>query len=359
MSVPNSVPLVILFYQIYLKIYVHNRLTSDGDAAKTSEVIMESTPKLKFGLNQSAIFWIAAAIAVFIVGLSSFFIVDETEQSVITRFGKYERTAGPGLQFKLPFGIDKNYNVPVKVVQTEQFGFKTVKAGRDNEYRNNIVSESTMLTGDLNIVDVEWIIQYRIVDPKQWLFGVFEKRQTIRDISHSVINALVGDRAILDIMSSERSAIENSALESMNANFKQLGLGINVIAVKLQNIVPPSGVQDAFEDVNKAIQDMNRFINEGKEAYNSEIPKAQGEADRQLQIAEGYAAERVNRAKGDVARFNSVYEEYRRSPKVTRDRLYLETMEDIFGAETKPVLIDGKLDNVLPIKTLENGGKQN
>jgi len=359
MSVPNSVPLVILFYQIYLKIYVHNRLTSDGDAAKTSEVIMESTPKLKFGLNQSAIFWIAAAIAVFIVGLSSFFIVDETEQSVITRFGKYERTAGPGLQFKLPFGIDKNYNVPVKVVQTEQFGFKTVKAGRDNEYRNNIVSESTMLTGDLNIVDVEWIIQYRIVDPKQWLFGVFEKRQTIRDISHSVINALVGDRAILDIMSSERSAIENSALESMNANFKQLGLGINVIAVKLQNIVPPSGVQDAFEDVNKAIQDMNRFINEGKEAYNSEIPKAQGEADRQLQIAEGYAAERVNRAKGDVARFNSVYEEYRRSPKVTRDRLYLETMEDIFGAETKPVLIDGKLDNVLPIKTLENSGKRN
>ena len=195
------------------------------------------------------------------------------------------------------------------------------------------------------------------MEPKQWLFVVLEKRQTIRDISHSVINTLVGDRAILDIMSSERSAIENIALENMNTNFKQLGLGINVIAVKLQNIVPPSGVQDAFEDVNKAIQDMNRFINEGKEAYNSEIPKAQGEAAKQLQVAEGYAAERVNRAKGDVARFNSVYDEYRRAPKVTRERIYLETMEEIFGADTKPVLIDGRLDNVLPIKTLENSAK--
>ena len=294
---------------------------------------------------------IGLLLAVIVLG-SSFFIVDETEQTVITRFGKYYRTAGPGLQFKLPLGIDKCYSVPVKVIQTEQFGFKTVKSGRENEYRNNITNESTMLTGDLNIVDVEWIIQYRIVDPKQWLFGVMEKNQTIRDISRSVINSLVGDRAILDIMGAERSSIENSALEMMNENFRQLGLGINVITVKLQNIIPPSGVQDAFEDVNKAIQDMNRFINEGKEAYNSEIPKAQGEADRRIQVAEGYAAERVNMAKGDVARFNSVYDEYRRSPKVTKDRIYLETMNEIFGSDTKPVLIDGKLDNVLPVKNL-------
>lgn len=303
-------------------------------------------------LKPAHFLWIIGLLLAVIVLGSSFFIVDETEQTVITRFGKYYRTAGPGLQFKLPLGIDKCYSVPVKVIQTEQFGFKTVKSGRENEYRNNITNESTMLTGDLNIVDVEWIIQYRIVDPKQWLFGVMEKNQTIRDISRSVINSLVGDRAILDIMGAERSSIENSALEMMNENFRQLGLGINVITVKLQNIIPPSGVQDAFEDVNKAIQDMNRFINEGKEAYNSEIPKAQGEADRRIQVAEGYAAERVNMAKGDVARFNSVYDEYRRSPKVTKDRIYLETMNEIFGSDTKPVLIDGKLDNVLPVKNL-------
>ena len=293
------------------------------------------------------------AIAV-LAGLSSFYVVDETEQAVITRLGKYTTTVGSGLHFKLPFGLEKNYNVPVKIVQTEQFGFKTVKAGRNNEYKNNISAESTMLTGDLNIVDVEWIIQYRIVDPKQWLFGVYEKQQTIRDISRSVINTLVGDRAILDVMGNERTAIETLGLEMMNENFKQLGLGISVIAVKLQNIVPPSGVQDAFEDVNKATQDMNRFINEGKEAYNAEIPKAQGEADRQIQIAEGYAAERVNMAKGDVARFNAVYEEYKRSPEVTKERIYLETMDEIFGSETKPSLIDGELENLVPIKNLKD-----
>ena len=315
----------------------------------------EKIKKVKKSFTPAIFTWlIILAIAVF-AGFSSFYVVDETENAVITRLGKYTKTVGSGLHTKLPFGIDKSYNVPVKVVQTEQFGFKTVKAGRNNEYKNNIGTESTMLTGDLNIVDVEWIIQYRIVDPKQWLFGVYEKQQTIRDISRSVINTLVGDRAILAVMGSERTNIETLALDMMNENFKQLGLGISVIAVKLQNIVPPSGVQDAFEDVNKATQDMNRFINEGKQAYNAEIPRAQGEADRQIQVAEGYAAERVNMAKGDVARFNAVYEEYKRSPKVTRERIYLETMNEIFSSEKKPDIIDSELDNMLPIKNLKSG----
>lgn len=311
--------------------------------------------KVKKGMSPSILVWLIILVVVIAAGFSSFYVVDETENAVITRLGKYTETVGSGLHAKLPFGIDKSYTVPVKVVQMEQFGFKTVKAGRNNEYKNNIGAESTMLTGDLNIVDVEWIIQYRIVDPKQWLFGVYEKNQTIRDISRSVINELVGDRAILDVMSSERSTIETLALDMMNENFKQFGLGINVIAVKLQNIVPPSGVQDAFEDVNKATQDRNRFINEGKEAYNAEIPKAQGEADRLLQVAEGYAAERVNMAKGDVARYNAVYEEYKKAPKVTKERIYLETMDEIFGSEKKPELIDSELDNLVPIKNLKDG----
>ena len=315
----------------------------------------EKIKKAKKPFSPAIFTWLIILALVVAAGFSSFYVVDETENAVITRLGKYTKTVGAGLHTKLPFGIDKSYNVPVKVVQTEQFGFKTIKAGRNNEYKNNIGTESTMLTGDLNIVDVEWIIQYRIVDPKQWLFGVYEKKQTIRDISRSVINTLVGDRAILAVMGSERTNIETLALDMMNENFKQLGLGISVIAVKLQNIVPPSGVQDAFEDVNKATQDMNRFINEGKEAYNAEIPRAQGEADRQIQVAEGYAAERVNMAKGDVARFNAVYEEYRRSPRVTRERIYLETMDEIFGSEIKPDLIDSELDNILPIKNLKGG----
>ncbi len=302
---------------------------------------------------------IGILISVFIVGafLSSLFVIDQTEQAVITRFGRYYKTVGAGLQTKLPFGIDRKYIVPgEQAVQTEQFGFRTTVTGVVNQYQNNITTESTMLTGDLNIVDVEWVIQYRISDAKDWLFSVQDRTKTIRDISYSVINELVGDRAILDIMSNERTNIQELAVEKMNEQFKKLELGITVTTVQFQNIVPPQGVQDAFEDVNKAIQDMNRFINEGKESYKSQIPKARGEAEQQLQIAKGYAAERVNRAKGDVARFNSVYEEYRKSPAITRERLYLETMNDVL-TKSKPVLVDGEIDNMLPLKNLDKKTK--
>ncbi len=310
----------------------------------------ENKPKKsKFGAS-TLVFAVIIVLVLALAG-TTMFKVDDTEQAVITRFGKYYKTVGAGLHLKAPFGIDRSYNVPIKVVQTEQFGFQTIKAGQVNQYKNGITKESTMLTGDLNIVDVEWSIQYRIVDPVAWLFNVQERKQTIRDISQSVINTLVGDRAF-DTMESERSAIQTSALELMNENFKQLGLGINVILVQLQNIVPPEGVQQAFDDVNKAIQDKNRFINEGKEVYNAEIPRAQGEANQQVLVAEGYASERINRAQGDVARFNAVYEEYRKSPKVTRERLYLEAMESVFNEQQNSTLIDSKLDNMLPIKNL-------
>jgi membrane protease subunit HflK len=163
---------------------------------------------------------------------------------------------------------------------------------------------------------------------------------------------LVGDRAIMDIMGPERSAIEAAGTEFMNETFRGYGLGIDVIAVKLQNIDPPAGVQEAFDDVNKAIQDMNRLINEGQQVYNEEIPKAKGEADRLVQVAQGYAAERVNKAHGDVARFNSVYEEYRRAPEVTRQRLYYEMIEEVFESGEGSVFIDRSLENFLPMMNL-------
>jgi membrane protease subunit HflK len=211
-----------------------------------------------------------------------------------------------------------------------------------------------MLTGDLNIVDVEWIIQYRIVDARAWLFNVQERVKTIRDVSQSVINLLVGDRAILNVIGPERTSIEEQGTVLMNETLKRYNMGISIIAVKLQNIVPPKGVQAAFEDVNKAIQDMNRLINEGKEAYNKEIPKAQGEADRLVQVAQGYAAERVNKAKGDVSRFNSVYDEYRKAPDVTRKRLYYEMIEEVFKDSEGTNLIDRRFNNFLPMKNLDS-----
>ncbi|OJF76252.1 MAG: HflK protein [Treponema sp. CETP13] len=310
---------------------------------------MAPKQKKKFRATPALIILILVLI---IAGLSigtSFFTVDETEQAVITRFGKYYTTMGSGLHYKIPFGIDKSYMVPVKVVQTEQFGFSTYN---NNSTKTSVKKESTMLTGDLNIIDVEWIIQYRIVDPAAWLFNVQERTQTIRDISQSVINTLVGDRAILNVMGSARSEIETEALATMNENFESLGLGINIIAVKLQNIVPPEGVQDSFEDVNRASQDMERYINEGKESYNSQIPLAQGEAEQTIQQAEGYATERVNEAKGDVARFNAVYQEYIKAPKVTRERIYLETMQEVYSAKDNQTLIDTQLENIIPVNNI-------
>jgi membrane protease subunit HflK len=308
-------------------------------------------PRMGKLFSPKAIIPLILVIALIILLGTSVYIVNQAEEAVITRFGKYITTKGPGLQFKLPFGIDKNYTVNVRAVQTEQFGYRTVKSGISSTYSGEI-SEATLLTGDLNIVNMEWVIQYRIVDSKAWLFNVNERTRTIRDVSRSVINMLVGDRAIMDIMSPQRSAIETAGAGLMNETFRSYGLGINVMVVKLQNVDPPAGVQEAFDDVNKAIQDMNRLINEGQQVYNEEIPRARGEADRLVQVAQGYAAERVNRAKGDVARFNAVYDEYRRSPEVTRQRLYYEMIEEVFKDEDGMKIVDRNLRNFLPMLNL-------
>ena len=312
---------------------------------------MKFTPPKIGKLSSSLVGMIIAGILVLILLGTSVFIVDQTEEAVITRFGKFIGTRGPGLQFKLPFGIDRNYTVNVRTVQTQEFGFRTMRGGNAPAYSSQ-TTESVMLTGDLNIIDVEWIIQYRVVDPKAWIFNVNERTSTIRDVSRSAINMLVGDRAIMDIMGVERSAIEDAGLVYMNEIFRSYGLGIDVIAVKLQNVTPPTGVQEAFEDVNKAMQDLERLINEGQQVYNEEIPKARGEAERIIQVAQGYATERVNKADGDVARFNSVYNEYRLAPEVTRQRLYYEMIEDVFKDEKDMVIIDRNLDSFLPLMNL-------
>ena len=312
-------------------------------------------PKAVKLLKPKSVITLAVITGLLITLGTSLYIVDQAEEAVLTRFGKYLTTTGPGLQFKLPFGIDKTYLVSVKNVQTEQFGFRTLSSGISPRYSGDS-NMSTMLTGDLNMVDVEWVIQYRIVDPVAWTFNVMERTQTIRDVSQSAINMLVGDRAIMDIMGFERNAIQSAGADYMNETFRSYGLGISVIAVQLQNTDPPQRVQAAFDDVNRAIQDRNRLINEGQQAYNETIPRTRGEADQQVQIAEGYATERVNRARGDIARFNAVYDEYRLSPDVTRQRLYYEMIEDVFKDDEGTVLIDRRFNNFLPFRDLNAEG---
>jgi membrane protease subunit HflK len=264
---------------------------------------------------------------------------------------------GPGLHFKVPFGVEKNYNVPTQRILKEEFGFRTLESNVVSTFSNqDFSSESIMLTGDLNIIDVEWIIQYQITDARAWLFGVDNQEKTIRDISQSVINMLVGDRTIFDVIGAERANIEVQGADLMNDLYKSYGLGIRVTTVKLQNIVPPKGaVQDAFEDVNKAIQDRSRLINEGKEAYNQSIPRASGQADQTIQESQGYATERVNQARGDVSRFLAVLGEYRQAPDVVRTRLYYEMYDQVFSGSEGTDLIDKNLKNFLPLKGMGGG----
>ena len=315
------------------------------------------TPQKQFNFKPKLLVIVIVVIALLVLVLSSFFVVDQTEQSVVLTFGKYNRIVGPGLHFKLPLGIEKNYNVPTQKIQNMSFGFRTEKAGINTVFSSgNYQKESLMLTGDLNIIDVQWIIQYRITNARSWLFNVQYREKTIRDISESIMNALVGDRAILDVIGRDRANIEVEAQDMMNKKFSSYGLGITVTTVKLRNIVPPKGeVQNAFEDVNKAIQDMNRLINEGKEQYNKEIPKAQGDAEKMILVAQGYATERVNEAKGNVSRFLSVLKEYEKNKKVTKDRLYIETMEKVFATNRGTDLIGKNLTNFIPLKTLQQG----
>ncbi len=343
-----------------------------------------SPPKMPFNLSPRLVIIILAVVIVIVIATGSFFVVDQTEQAVVLRFGKYMKTVGAGLQFKLPFGIDKNYNVPTEQIQREEFGFRSDRPGETTLYSAaDYPRESIMLTGDLNIIDVEWIIQYRIIDPRAWLFNVESVQggiglramppagataqdrrvKTIRDVTQSAMNALVGDRAVVDVIGAERTNIELQARERMNATFESYGLGISVTDVRLRNVVPPVGrVQDAFDDVNRAVQDFNRLINEGREQYNAEIPRADGQARRMIEEAEGYRVERVNTATGDVARFNQVLTQYRLDPRTTRTRLYYEMVEEVFTGGEQVQLIDRNLQNFIPLLNLSQeplpGGQQ-
>jgi len=311
-------------------------------------------PSSSGGFNPRVAVTIFIIIVLFATVVSSVFVVDQRETAVVLRLGRFLRSADEGLHFKLPFGVDRNINVETQVVKKLEFGYRTERAGVQTVFSaQDFPGESIMLTGDLNIVDVEWSIQYRISDPKAYLFNVQDQEKTIRDISQSVINQLVGDRAILDVIGTERENIEFIGQENMNEAFASYDLGIRVTALKLQNIVPPKGaVQNAFEDVNRAIQDRSRFIEEGKEAFNQAIPRARGQALQIVQEAEGYYEERINRALGDTARFRAVYEEYRENPKVTRSRLYFEMFEEVFKNAEGTDLIDRNLDNFIPLKNL-------
>ncbi len=304
-------------------------------------------------------------IAIGIVGVfvflslwSTWFTVQPEETGIVQRFGAVHRTVGPGLHFKFPDGIEMVRTVPTARVLKEEFGFRTAvsAAGQRTQFDDRTNKEvSLMLTGDLNVLDVKWIVQYRIEDPIHFLFWVRNTPQTIRDISESVMRRVVGNRLGSDVLTVARVGVSTEVKEEMQKILTEYEAGVRLVTVELQDVTPPDPVKPAFNEVNEARQDRERTINQAQEQANREIPKARGEAARTISEAEGYALERVNRANGEATRFRAILDQYKGAPEVTRRRLYLEAMGTVLPEAKAVYIVDSEQKALVPWLPVESG----
>ena len=290
------------------------------------------------------------------VGSSTVYSVKVDEVGVVQRFGKYVRTAQPGLSFKLPGGIEKVTKVAVRRIDKEEFGFRTVEAGVRTQYAVSKAYEGEylMLTGDLNVAVVPWIVQFRVKDPYQFLFKVRNVRATLRDLAESTMRLVVGDRSINEVIS-KREEIADQTRSLLQKELDEAETGIYVVTVEMKKTNVPEPVQPSFNEVNQAVQEKERMVYQAREQYNKAIPAAKGNAEKTIKSAEGYGLDRVNRAKGDASRFVAVYNEYSRAKDVTRRRLYLEALKDVLPKLGSKYIIDADQKNLLPLLNL---GKQ-
>jgi membrane protease subunit HflK len=300
---------------------------------------------------------IVGVLAVVAAAFSAFYTVGPEETGVVLRFGKFVRTTDPGLHFKLPLGIETAENVKTQRQLKQEFGFRTRQAGVRTQYATSgYQDESNMLTGDLNGAVVEWVVQYRIVDPFKYLFRVRNVESTFSDMSEAVMREVVGDRTVNEILTVGRQAAADIVEVKLQELCKQYELGVKVEQIVLQDVTPPDPVKPSFNEVNEAQQQRETLINSAQSEYNQIIPRARGEAQETIQQAEGYALDRVNRARGDAQRFNELFAAYQASPEVTRRRMYLETMETVLPKAKEKIIFDESLEGLLPLLNLRAGG---
>ncbi|MFA6600561.1 MAG: FtsH protease activity modulator HflK [Candidatus Omnitrophota bacterium] len=330
-------------------------------------------PPLKFGP------WTIPVIAIFIafVGAGTvFYQVGPDEVGVVQQLGKYVRTTQPGLHFKLPFSLETVRNVKVTYVYKEEFGFRSVSPGVRTVYDNRsginpsmrrgsspvysptgrgsdpYLEESLMLTGDLNVAVVEWIVQYTVKDPVAYAFRIRDPRETIRNMSEAVMRLVIGDHTINQILTAGREEIQAEAEKKLQEVLDSYGAGVAVRQVILQDVTPPNEVKPSFNEVNEARQEKEKVINQAWEEYNRIIPRSKGRASQAIREAEGYALERVNRSQGDADRFVLAWEAYRKAPEVTRRRLYIEAMERILPELHDKLVLDESAKGILPLLNL-------
>lgn len=291
--------------------------------------------------------------------LGAFYKVDTEEKGVVLRLGRFYNITSPGLQFKLPFGIDQVFLVKTERIMKEEFGFRTLGlSGRSTYKKAGFSDESLVLTGDLNVSDLEWIVQFKIEDPFKYVFNINDPVNTVRDISEAVTRKIVGDANVTDVLTTERAMLATKIQEEIQKILNSYEIGVRIVTFKFQDVNPPESVKAAFNGVNEAEQQKESLILQAREQYNQQVPRARGEAKQMIQEAEGYALERVNRAQGEALRFLAVLDEYKKYPEVTRRRLYLETMEKVLPKMKDLIIIDdqagkGSVLPLLPLQALE------
>ena len=296
---------------------------------------------------------VVAIVAAFIVlqaVAGAFYTIKPGEVGIVLRFGQYHRTTTPGLHFKIPY-VDEMTKVDVESVRKEEFGFRTRTPGAAAYDRKGFDMEALMLTGDKDVIEVAWIVQYKVSDPVLFLFRVRDVSQIVRDASETVTRRIVGNMDF-DYVLSNREILAANARKELQDQLNRLESGVAVMTLQLLDINPPEQVKPAFNEVNIADQDMKRLVNEAEETYNRVIPKARGSAKQIVEEARGYAVERTNRANGETNRFKAIVKEYEGAEEVTRQRLYLEAMQEILPQVEQVYVVDGSQQNILPLLDL-------
>lgn len=290
-------------------------------------------------------------LAAMVTGIKT---VGPEEEGVVVQLGKYNRTVQPGLNFIIPFGYESMFKIPVQRQLKQEFGFRTRSSGTQSEYaKSSYGDESMMLTGDLNLTDVEWVVQYRIVDSYRYLFRVRNAEKTLRDMSEAAMRKIVGDRTVNEVLTVGRQEVASSVEVLLQQMCDEYENGIRIDQVVLQDVNPPEPVKPSFNAVNEAQQERETLINQAEAEYNRVIPRARGEAEETIQLAEAYFLNRVNRAKGEAERFNSLFDAYVKAPEVTKQRIYLETMERVLPKIGNKIIVDEKGNNVLPLLNID------
>jgi len=331
-----------------------HRPKGDKGFGELEQLLEQLRNRLGFRLPTGNWTWIVVVgVLLLVLGVGSYYRVDPEETAVVQRFGKVVRTADPGPHFRIPFGIETVQKVRDRRVLQLESGYRTVKAGARSQFtEKGFEEQARMLCGDLNVIDLQWTVYYKIKNPTDYLFRVEDVEAAINDISESVVRKIVGNRYADDVLTVGRASIAEMAKVEMQQILDTYVTGILVVDVQLQNANPPNPVKAAFNEVNEAGQEKERMINDAQKVFSQEIPKAYGEAKQIISQAEGYALERVNRAQGEGRRFLDILAEYHKAPDVSRQRMYVEALQALTGKMERLIVLDEKQRNVLPLLDL-------